>query len=270
MEKLVGESEKMPEWELRNCEAALRRLGEDGLGFLAVIEDSPATKQLVERRHGKKTQQQANRSVLTQFSPMLARIINNPSLKRKGYSLVLGESGDEPYEMSLLLQETKSRGPLFILNFSLFINTHNQPSVLLGNGQGYRNKKIVLFKKVMGEPPLYFLYASFKISFPGLTQLKATNVREHYYRKTGGLDRGVIAERLNEKGLLRRDEFLSYVDYIKKKSEGRINATIEKVDALVNEEIKKIVSRATGMHKVALKRLGFNVRPKIGPYRRIK
>ena len=122
----------------------------------------------------------------------------------------------------------------------------------MGNFQGGRKEFIEEFKARMGKPVLNFFVDAFKKGFPGETQLIALNPKFHYYSRP--LDERVVASSMQYRGRLSEKEYNAFRDYLHL---GKNTKTADKVSEKVSEEIERIRTDLTGMHKSAFKKAGF-------------
>lgn len=261
-DSLVGEGESIRESELRTVTNSLRKCGDFGVDLLQHSEFFSAYDQLLKKPFSK-TPEQANRLLLAQFAPQLARVTQTPGLRKHGFSFRIDESIDPPFKVVLEVKHGVS--PVFELNFDLHYNSKGRPSVVLGSGQGRSIEAVELFRRSMGRMPLNYFYSSFIRAFGGQDQVKALNVKHHAYRHKKNMSKEAIAHTLYDRDVITHAEWGAYVGWVNGRS--KINKDVRRVNWFVEREIPQIVRRATGMHKSALKKAGFRTTSKSRFYR---
>ena len=241
----------LAESQLMKIESAVREIGpENTKEFIRGFYLFSARRQKIKAIRRKIIPMESEAGIVLEFLPKIAKVIRNPWIEKKGFSVSFGFSrGDTPFKALLeIVRGGKTGHTAANFTFDLFYNAKGKPSAVLGSMQGGDLNDINDFRIRTGMNPLDFFLRSFKKGFSGKGETLAINPKFHGYRKP--LKDYVVANSMAGRKKLTEKErdSLEFDDYpwLKK-------TAAEKVSA----EKRRIVTDGTGMHKAALKKAGF-------------
>jgi len=161
--------------------------------------------------------------------------------KLKAYLYLLGDS---PFNLNLRIFDINDKNVgvnsnIATLNFDLYFNKNNEPSIIIGNMQGRNKEKLDYFLKIHKTPFLNTAINCIQEAFPGKEQTIALDPKFHQGYKNPY--EGILVKRLIEK----------------KKATELDNRYTAKLKKLIEEEKQEIITHGTGMHKAAYKASGY-------------
>ncbi len=185
--------------------------------------------------------------------PLFGSILSHPKVNAAGIKIEIypSSASQKPFNFSFNVNIGQDRIGAF--NFTVYINRHEEPAVILGNMQGASRNAISLFTERTGKPFLNFFHTLFLEALPARNQVFALNPKHHEYTRPR-LEH--VASAMHAKGMLTERQKRAFLMHsVLQHSFTR--AEVQQVNDLVLSEAAKIKTRGIGMHKAALKKAGF-------------